>query len=262
MKSYFKIFLMTVVGGWLLMAPFLLWAEGLTAKQGDAILNELKQIRILLQKQQALLKQRPGRRAPAADQKVSLPLGDTYAIGSKDAPVTLVEFTDYQCPFCSRFHKNTFFQLKKNFVDTGKVRFISRDLPLPFHKNAFKAARASRCAGEQDKYWEARHLLSSDPRNLSDQALADYARELNLDTDQFHTCLESQKYDAEIKQDISEANQAGITGTPGFVLGKTPKDGTMKGVKISGAQPYASFAARINKLLAASKSPTPSAKTP
>jgi protein-disulfide isomerase len=243
----------------LFVIPPLVNAEGITEKQADAILNELKQIRVLLQKQQALLKQRPGR-APRWDQNVSLPLRDTYAIGSKDAPVTLVEFTDYQCPFCSRFHKNTFPQLKKNFVDTGKVRFISRDLPLPFHKHAFKAARASRCAGEQGKYWEARDLLGSNPKNLSDQAISDYARELNLDTDQFQTCLASKKYETEIKQDISEANQAGITGTPGFVLGKTPKDGTMKGVKISGAQPYTSFAAQINKLLAAKKQPAASAK--
>ena len=208
-----------------------------------------------MQQQQALLKQRPDRRPSRQDQRVSLPLGDTYAIGNKDAPVTLVEFTDYQCPFCSRFHKNTFSQIKKNFVDTGKVRFISRDLPLPFHKNAFKAASASRCAGEQDKYWEARDLLGSNPKNLSDQDLSNYARKLNLDTEQFETCIASNKYETEIKRDISEANQAGINGTPGFVLGKTPKDGTMKGVKISGAQPYSSFAARINKLLASHKQP-------
>lgn len=251
---------MTAVIGWLLMAPALSWAEGISDKQADAILNELKQIRVLLQNQQTLLQQRPGRGA-RQNQKVSLPLGDTYAIGRKDAPVTLVEFTDYQCPYCSRFHKNTYAQLKKNFVDTGKVRFISRDLPLPFHKNALKAARASRCAGDQNKYWEARHLLSSNPKNLGDQAIADYAKKLNLDTGKFQACLASKKYEAEIKQDITEANLVGITGTPGFVLGKTPKDGTMKGVKISGAQPYASFAARINKLLAAQKSPAPSAKT-
>ena len=249
-----------LVVGLIGLTPLHSWAEGITDKQADAILNELKQIRILLQKQQVLLQQRPGR-APRADQKVSLPLGDTYAIGRKDAPVTLVEFTDYECPYCSRFHKNTYGQLKKNFVDTGKVRFISRDLPLPFHKNALKAARASRCAGDQNKYWEARHLLSSNPKKLGDQAIADYAKKLNLDTGKFQTCLASKKYEAEIAKDISEANRAGITGTPGFVLGKTPKDGTMKGVKISGAQPYASFAARINKLLAAQKSPTPSAQT-
>lgn len=261
MKINFTVFLPAVfVVGLIGFIPLQSWAGGITEKQADAILNELKQIRILLQKQQTLLQQRPGR-APRADQKVSLPLGDTYAIGSKDAPVTLVEFTDYQCPFCSRFHKNTFSQLKKNFVDTGKVRFISRDLPLPFHKNAFGAARASRCAGEQNQYWEARHLLSSNPKNLSDQAISKYARDLQLDMDRFQACFDSKKYEAEIKRDISEANQVGITGTPGFVLGKTPKDGTMKGIKISGAQPYASFAARINKLLAANKRPKPSAKT-
>ena len=103
MKLNLKIRLITIfVVGLIGLAPLHSWAEGISDKQADAILNELKQIRVLLQKQQALLQQRPGR-APRGDQNVSLPLGDTYAIGSKNAPVTLVEFTDYECPFCSRF---------------------------------------------------------------------------------------------------------------------------------------------------------------
>ena len=136
------------------MLPVTIRAEGMTQQQADAILEELKGIRQLLQQQQTLLRrQNTTQRAPAADQNVTLKLVDTYALGSAKAPVTLVEFTDYQCPYCSRFHTTTFPQLKKNFIDTGKVRFISRDLPLHFHKNAFRAARASRCAGTVRGRW-------------------------------------------------------------------------------------------------------------
>lgn len=239
-------------------------AEGITQEQGDAILKELKGIRQLLQQQQTLLRrQNTARRAPAADPNVTIKLVDTYAMGSDKAPVTLVEFTDYQCPYCSRFHTTTFPQLKKNFIDTGKVRFISRDLPLHFHKNAFHAARAARCAGEQDKYWEVRHVLSSNPKNLSEPAIIKYAEELQLEMDQFQACLDSEKYKTEINKDIADANAVGITGTPGFIIGRTPTDGTLKGIKVKGAQGYASFAAKINKLLANGKqqAPAPTIKT-
>ncbi len=247
-------------------------AEGITDAQADAILKELKQIRQLLQQQQTLLRQNTTRRAAPANQNVTLKLVDTYALGNKDAPVTLVEFTDYQCPYCSRFHTTTFPQLKKNFIDTGKVRFIARDLPLGFHKNAFHAARAARCAGEQDKYWELRHVLSSNPKKLSKAAIAQYAKDQRLDMPRFQACFESEKYSKEIKQDMADARSVGITGTPGFVLGRTSKSGVkgifeeiqrvFEGTKISGAQPYAVFAAKINNLLVNDKRQAPtSAKT-
>ncbi len=254
--------------GLTLTVPLGAKAEGITDAQADAILNELKQIRQLLQQQQTLLRQNTARRmAPAADQNVTLKLVDTYALGSTDAPVTLVEFTDYQCPYCSRFHTTTFPQLKKNVIDTGKVRFIARDLPLGFHKNAFHAARAARCAGEQDKYWELRHVLSSNPTNLSTEAIAQYAKDQRLDMTRFQACLESEKYSKAIKQDVADARSVGITGTPGFVLGRTSKSGVkgifeeiqrvFEGTTISGAQPYAVFAAKINTLLVNAKRHAP-----
>lgn len=252
-----------LVWGHIAILPGTIRAEGITQQQADAILKELKGIRQLLLQQQDLLRQNNARRAtPAPDQKVRLPLAETYTLGRKDAPVTLVEFTDYQCPYCSRFHTTTFPEIKKQFIDSGKVRFISRDLPLGFHKNAMPAARATRCAGEQNKYWEVRHVLSSNPKNLSESAITKYAEELELDVGQFQACLTSEKYKAEINKDIIDANSVGITGTPGFIIGRTPTNGTLKGIRVKGAQPYASFAAKINKLLANGKSQAPvSAKT-
>ena len=223
-------------------------AAEITEQQAEAILNELKQIRLLLEKQQA--PNRANSIRPATPYETArITVGDGYSLGAGDAPLTLVEFTDYQCPFCSRFHRLTFPDLKKTYIDTGKIRFISRDLPLEFHNNALLAARAARCAGEQDKYWELRDVLSSNPNNLSQQAILTYARDLSLDTKRLQTCLNSEQYRGDIQKDVTEAHAIGITGTPGFVLGRTSNH-TLEGIKIVGAQPFALFDAKIKELLA------------
>jgi protein-disulfide isomerase len=224
------------------------FAAEITEQQAEAILNELKQIRVLLEKQQAPNSANAARPAtPYETAKITV--GDSYALGADDAPLTLVVFTDYQCPFCSQFHRLTFPELKKTYIDTGKIRFISRDLPLEFHNNALLAARAARCAGEQDKYWELRHVLSSNPNNLSQQAILNYALDLSLDTKRLQACLDSEKYRGDVQKDVMEAHSIGITGTPGFVLGRSSNH-TLEGVKIVGAQPFALFDAKIKELLA------------
>lgn len=246
-KFFVPVWVTTSFLALLLVASSAVKADGITQKQADAILNELKQIRQLLEKQQPLLERR-GVQTPAPDQNVKLQLVDTYAIGTTNAPVTLIEFTDYQCPFCSRFHTTTFPELKRKFIDTGKVRFISRDLPLEFHLNAFKAAQAARCAGDQGKYWELRDVLSSNPNNLGQDAILKYARDQQLDTKQFQTCLASDKYKAEIQKDVSDAQSVGISGTPTFLIGRTSAGG-FEGIKVVGAQHLGAFEARITELL-------------
>lgn len=226
-------------------------SDGITEEQATAILNELKQIRLLLEKQQT--QPIPVRAAPIAE-KVKLANHNAYAIGSSDAPLTLVEFTDYQCPFCNKFHTTTFPELKKHYIETGKVRFVSRDLPLDFHKNAFQAARAARCAGEQGKYWEVRDRLSSNPNNLGQDGMLHYAKEAGVDATLFQACIDSDRYKAEVQKDIEAAQSVGISGTPAFILGRTSTD-EFEGIKIVGAQPYATFEARINELLATVKEP-------
>jgi len=229
--------------------------EGITKEQAEAILSELRQIRTLLEKQQAQGVARPAAAQPAPQaQNVRVSIEHSPSLGQADAPLTLVEFADYQCPFCTRFHTGAFAELKKNYIDTGKVRFVSRDLPLPFHNQAEKAAQAARCAGDQDAaaYWKMRHLLLTNSSTLSEANMIRYAQELSLDVELFKACLASGKHAAAIQRDLADASTAGLTGTPSFVLGRTSGT-TVEGIAIIGAQPYQNFEARIKELLSANE---------
>jgi protein-disulfide isomerase len=226
-------------------------AKGIRKDQADAILNELRQIRQLLERQQVQLPRAiaPQAAAPAAPQKVNANIGNgSHSIGRTDAPVTLIEFADFQCPYCRRFHINAFAELKKNYIDTGKVRFISRDLPLEFHPYALKAAEAARCAGDQQKYWEMRDALFANDAIPNDDAINKAAESLYLDLNILQICLSAEKYKAEVQKDATEAATLHIDGTPSFVLGKTSGD-KLEGVVLVGARPYSSFDAAIQQIL-------------
>lgn len=227
-----------------LLLPLGAAEPGITRKQADQILDELKQIRQLLEKQAAAPRQQA-----AGEQitKAKVSTEGAYAIGSKDAPLTMVEFTDFQCPFCQRFHVSTFADLKKNYIDTGKLRFVSRDLPLDFHPNAMQAANAGRCAGEQGQFWAMRDRMNSNPDKLDINNLMNYAQDLKLDVAAFRGCVESQKYKDAIQADANTAQQIGANGTPSFVLGKTTADG-VDGELIIGAMPYQVFDQKLKDL--------------
>jgi len=224
------------------------FGEGLSKGQGDAILNELRQIRTLLERQQ----HPPAQQPPSAPEpeKVTLKLGAEYSLGRSDAPVVIVEYTDYQCPYCSLFHTGAYPEIKKNFIDTGKARFVKRDLALDFHPNALKAAQAARCAGDQKKFWEMHDILSSNPNSLGPEAYAKYASAIGLDSGAFKACIESDKYVTDIRESGKGADSIGIAGTPSFVVGTVTGD-TLDGIKIVGAQPYAVFEMVIKEYLAA-----------
>jgi len=214
---------------------------GITRRQADDILNELRQIRGLLEKQAGAAKKEE------KPQRAALNLKGYEPLGSKRAPVTVVEFTDYQCPFCENFFTETFAEIKKNFIDTGKVRFYSRDYPLDFHANAFRAAEAGRCAGDQGKFWKFRELMGADPHKLEMPDLLEDAGKLKMDINAFRTCVESDKYKSQIESDILEAFKIGADGTPAFVIGKSTPDG-VEGELVVGAYPYATFAQKLKDL--------------
>ncbi|HTR59812.1 MAG TPA: DsbA family protein [Casimicrobiaceae bacterium] len=229
--------------GTLLAGSPLARADGITAQQAQDMLNELKAIRQVLEKMQT------GQAAPAPDDKVSYKLTPGgFSMGEAKAPLVLVEYTDFQCPFCQQFHNTAFAQIKANYIDTGKVRFISRDFPLDFHDNARRAATAGRCAAEQGKYWEMRHVMIVNADQLKADNLMTYAATVKLDVPKFKSCLDSDKFKAQIDQDIAEGGVAGVQGTPSFVIGYLEND-KLQGVRLVGAQPYAQFNAKIQEML-------------
>lgn len=173
-----------------------------------------------------------------------------YSLGRSDAPLTLLEFTDYQCPYCRRFQAETWPLLKKNYIDTGKLRFIVRDLPLQFHSAARPAAEAAHCAAEQGKFWEMHHALLTGTDPLGDGGIDRRAREVGLDVQRLHACVQANRYESAIASNIAAADALDIHGTPAFVFGKMVNGG-LEGQLVEGAQPYNEFDAALTQLLAA-----------
>ena len=225
--------------------------DGISKEQADAILGELRQIRQLLERQQTHFARGGGAQpsTPPPPEKVQMSVGDGwYSIGRADAPLTLVEFEDFQCPFCKRFHADSYAELKKSYIDTGKVRFVSLNLPLEFHPYAMKAAQAARCAGDQNNFWEYRSALYANGGAPNDDVLKKSAEGLSLDMKVFQSCLDSEKHKLGVQKDAEEAAKLQISGTPTFVLAKSAKD-KLDGIRIVGTQPFATFQSAIDGLL-------------
>lgn len=193
-----------------------------------------------------------------AEQTAKTLIDDDAILGNKEtAKVAIVEFSDYECPFCQRFWDQTLGQLKKNYVDTGKAIFVYRDLPLAFHDPAAtREANAAECAGELggDKIFYQFHdgIYEQTPGNgqgISETELIEIGSGLGLDKAKLTKCIEGNEFADEIKKDVQDATEAGISGTPGFVVGTLSQDGGVGGVLIKGAQPYSAFEQAINKLL-------------
>jgi protein-disulfide isomerase len=228
--------------------------ESITRTQADAILVELKEIHALLQKQQPTP---PAIDFAKFDFESFIPVklaADSRRrdnrLGKNEAPVTMVEFSDYQCEHCARFHGSTFEAIKTKYIDTGKVQFVSRDLPLPFHAWAMIAAEASRCAGDQQKYWEMRDALMRRSDELSPAVIEQVALSIPLDMGLYHACTESRKYYSAVRQDEEAAMAAQIPATPGFVIGKNV-NGVTEGKRVMGALPLEQFEKVIEEALAA-----------
>ena len=182
---------------------------------------------------------------------------DDPVLGDKDAPVTIVEFSDYECPFCKRHFDQTLPQIIKDYIDTGKVKLVYRDFPLSFHDPmATKEAVAANCAREQggdEKYFEFHDEMftrtTSNGNGLSDDKIQTIASDLGLNISSFSSCLEDSSQTDEVKKDIADGTAAGASGTPTFIIGKTTANGEIDGDLVVGAQPYAAFQAVIDPLL-------------
>ncbi len=175
-------------------------------------------------------------RPPGQNAVVEVSEDDDPFLGNKNAKVAIIEFSDYQCPFCRAFWRDSLPQLKKEYINTGKARFVYRDFPLSFHPMAAVSAQAAECAEEQGKYWEMHDIIFSEQDKRGQgtvqftvQELKGWALEIGLDANKFNQCLDSERYKLEVEKDFSDGSTAGVSGTPTFFI---------NGKSIVGAQPY------------------------
>ena len=253
--------LLTVLASFLFVAPLMAQATPDTSRDLAAVKADLDSLKadfeiVKTQLAQMLRLMSQGTRQPGS--APPLPSGPVRAnidgapfLGRADAPITVVEFSDYQCPYCSRFFAATLPALKTEFIDAGKVRYVFRDYPIDqLHPHARKAAEAAHCAGDQGKFWEMHDLLFRNAKALAPVQLATHARSLGLDGASFDSCLAAGRHSARVQQGIADAAAAGVRGTPGFVIGPTKAGPIVEGTPVRGAQPLDTFRRIIEQLLA------------
>ena len=157
------------------------------------------------------------------------------ARGPADAEVTMVEFVDFECPFCGSYARETLPRIESEYGD--RIRYVSRHFPLTIHANADAAARAAECAFEQGSYWQYHRLLFADQESLDEHGLTAAARRIGLDLGEFDRCRESAQTRAAVEQDLADGRSYGVTGTPTFFI---------NGVLVRGAQPFEQLSATID----------------
>jgi len=183
-----------------------------------------------------------GETAPA--EPVDVSIDDDAMKGDKNAPVTIVEFSDFECPFCSRFYRDTLPDILSEYVDKGKARFVYRDFALSFHQYAHAAALAAECVKDQggDKLFFKYHdKLYENQASFSIDNFKKWAAELGLNASEFNDCLDTEKFADEIDKDFEDGRSYGVTGTPAFFI---------NGRLVSGAQPFSVFKQIIDEELA------------
>lgn len=189
-------------------------------------------------------------------------IDDDPVLGDKDsAKVAIVEFSDFECPFCKRHHEETHDQIVENFVNTGEAILVYRDFPLSFHDPlATTSAMAAECVQDQAgdaKFFEYAQKIydttESNGQGMEVSELYDLANDIGVDGNAVKSCVDDDKFADEIAKDIEDGSAAGITGTPGFIIGVLNDDGTVNGEIVSGAQAYSTFEDAINRQLANAK---------
>lgn len=230
-------------------------AELQELKEGQKqIQKELEEIKNLLRGADAAARRAAAAAQPPPD--ISLNVDGLPFKGERNAQLTVIEFSDYQCPFCARYARETFPQVDRDYIKTGKVKYVVSDYPLEdIHPQALDAAQAAACAQEQGKFWEMHDQLFSNQHALSRAELSLHAQAVGLNVPAFQQCLFAGKKEAQVRQARAEAARAGADGTPTFFIGlTTPNDSKVKIVRaFVGAQPYANFKQVLDTLLAAKK---------
>src|SRR5687767_8609511 len=220
------------------------------SQEVEALRREIEALRLQhaqLAEELRRLQQAMGMRA------ASLPLGNAPSRGSANAPLVLVEFSDYECPFCIRHFLQTMPELERQYIATGKLRYVFMDFPIDqLHPGALKAHEAARCGGEQGKFWEIHQRLFTPAGTHGQDRLKALASDVGLDRAKFETCLDSGKMQAPVRASVDRATQLGADGTPQMYLGVADANGSFRIIRsIRGALPFEQLKQQIDGLLSA-----------
>jgi len=223
----------------------------------QSMAKEVEALRTLLQQ---AMGPRPAAAGATAGTGAAMPSGAVQPLtvagrpskGNPRAKLTLVEYSDYECPFCGQYVAQVYPQIDQAYIATNKINYVFKNFPIEqLHRQSFKAHMAAACAGDQRRYWEMHDRLFLDQRSLSLDRFVEIATMLKLDPVAFRACVESTKHEAMIREDVAEAQRGGVQGTPVFVLAYTdPKGQSITPVRvIVGAQPFEAFKEAIDALL-------------
>ena len=233
------------------------------AQPGPDEIAKLKEevARLAVQQQQILdsldelkkIMRRPGQPALKPPETMSV-AGELFK-GQPTARVAMIEYADLQCPFCRRFEHEIYPRIRDSYVNTGRLKYFHRDMPLPFHQGAMPAARAIHCASEQGKFWELHDSLLADAASLGAADIDARAGELGVNIAELDRCIASDRFADIIQRGVAEATQMQISGTPTFLIGTLDAQGRLLSVKatVVGAHPFETFKAALDPLLAAAK---------
>jgi protein-disulfide isomerase len=211
--------------------------------QQQQILNTLGELKRMMKG--------PGQPALQPPQTMSV-AGEPFK-GQPGATLAIIEYADFECPFCRRFEHDVYPQIRDSYVNTGKVKYFHRDMPLPFHQGAMPAARAAHCASEQGKFWEMHDSLLGDAASLGAADIDERAAKLGLNVSQLDQCISSDRFADIIQRSMAEATGMQISGTPTFIIGTLDARGELMSVKktVVGAFPFETFKAALDPLLSA-----------
>lgn len=214
--------------------------------QQQQILDRLDELKKLLSGRVGAASTAPTIKAP----DVMSVQGEPFR-GDASSLVAIIEYGDFECPFCRHFQHDVYPQVLDDYIKAGKVKYFYRDMPLPFHQHALPAALAARCAGEQGKYWEMYDSLFADKLASTSAEIDDQAKGLGLDTAKLDTCVNSDRFAAAIHRNVDEASKMQIRGTPTFLIGTMSPGSDLVNIKttVIGAQPFEAFKAAIDPLL-------------
>ena len=181
--------------------------------------------------------------SPRKPEKLTVNLGGAPRLGDPNAKVGMVEFSDYQCPYCRRFHVETFPQLQKAYIDTGKLVFAIKNFPLDFHPLAMDAALTVNCARQQNikAFWNVQGELFAHQNRLGRDFYQELVKRYGLDEKRFSSCLDDAKQKAAISEDLNYARSLEVGGTPTFFIGRIEGDQLVDAVRVVGARPYRVF---------------------